>query len=87
MKYRALAKAYQFVKGSMTDPTREDAVWLTGGEKKKFTDKQLEKLNDCFADLVGKAQTKLESQGIDFDEMLKHMPKPAEPGEAIGDGN
>lgn len=87
MKYRALAKAYQFVKGSLTDPTREDAIWLTGGEKKKFTDKQLEKLNTCFADLVGKAQDKLESQGIDFDSMLKHMPKDNEPDEKIGDGN
>jgi hypothetical protein len=75
MKYRALAKAFQFVKGSTIDPVREDAIWLTGGEKKKFTDKQLDKLNICFADLVGKAQEKLESQGIDFEAMLKHMPK------------
>jgi len=78
MKYRALAKAYQFVKGSMTDPTREDAIWLTEGEKKKFTDKQLDKLNICFADLVEKAQAKLESQGLDFGAMLKNMPKPAD---------
>lgn len=79
MKYRVLAKAYQFVKGSLTDPTREDAIWLTGGEKKKFTDKQLDKLNTVYADLVEKAQEKLESQGIDFDEMLKHMPQPDAP--------
>lgn len=79
MKYRALAKAYQFVKGSLTDPTREDAIWLTGGEKKKFTDKQLDKLNTVYADLVEKAQAKLESQGIDFEEMLKHMPQPDAP--------
>ena len=84
MKYRALAKAYQFVKGSLTDPTREDAIWLTGGEKKKFTDKQLEKLNTCYADLVEKAQAKLESQGLDFDEMLKHMPQPDAPVGAPG---
>lgn len=75
MKYRALAKAFQFVKGSTVDPVREDAIWLTGGEKKKFTDKQLDKFNIYFADLVGKAQEKLESQGIDFEAMLKHMPK------------
>lgn len=86
MKYRALAKAYQFVKGSMTDPTREDAIWLTEGEKKKFTDKQLEKLNTCFADLVGKAQEKLESQGLNFEAMLKNMPVAAV-DDAIGDGN
>lgn len=78
MKYRALAKAYQFVKGSTVDPVAADAIWLTAGEKKKFTEKQLDKLNAVFADLVGKAQEKLESQGIDFDAMLRHMPMPAE---------
>lgn len=89
MKYRALAKAYQFVRGSMQDPTREDAIWLTGGERKKFTDKQLDKLNTCFADLVEKAQEKLEGQGIDFDAMLKHLPKsvPLPPEATDGEGD
>lgn len=74
MKYRLLAKAFLFVKGSQNDVTREDAIWLTEGEKKKFTEKQLDKLNTIVADLIEKAQDKLESQGIDFGAMLKHMP-------------
>ncbi len=76
MKYRALAKGFQFVKGSLTDPTREDAAWLTAGEKKKFTDKQLDKLNAAFAEVVSSMQEKLEKQGLDFEDMLKHLPKP-----------
>lgn len=86
MKYRALAKAYLFVKGSGTDPKPADAIWLTEGEKKKFTDKQLGKLNECFTDLVEKTQEKLESQGIDFEAMLKHMPQPDAPVGSAGPG-
>jgi len=74
MKYRVLAKTYLFVKGSQADVTREDAIWLTEGEKKKFTDKQCDRINTIVADLVEKAQDKLVSQGVDFDKLLKHMP-------------
>ena len=83
MKYRALAKGFQFVKGSLVDPVATDALWLTEGEKKKFTDKQLDKLNTCFADLVEKAQEKLESQGLDFSAMIKYLPKPPLPQESV----
>lgn len=76
MKYRVLAKAFLFIKGSQNDIAETDAPWLTEGEKKKFTTKQLDKLNTIFNDLVEKAQDKLESQGCDLGNMLKHMPPP-----------
>jgi len=76
MKYRVLAKAFLFIKGSQNDILPEDAKWLTAGEKKKFTDKQLDKLNTIFADLVDKAQDKLDQQGADLSGMIKHMPVP-----------
>ena len=87
MKYRLLAKAYLFVKGSQKDVSREDAIWLTEGEKKKFTDKQVDKLNGALEELVSKQQEKLESQGIDFEAMLKHMPLPDASAGSPGPGS
>lgn len=76
MKYRVIAKAFLFVNGSRRDIEESDAPWLTEGEKKKFTQKQLDKLNSMFADLVEKQADKLEQQGADLSEMLKRFPKP-----------
>jgi uncharacterized protein YcbK (DUF882 family) len=73
MKYRLIAKTFLFVKGSQKDPVREDAIWLTAGEKKKFTDKQLDKVNALFADMVEKAADKLESQGLETADVLKYL--------------
>jgi hypothetical protein len=74
MKYRLIAKAFMFVKGTQRDIEAGDAPWLTGGEKKKFTTKQLDKLNTMLTDMVEKAQDKLISQGVDFEAMFKFLP-------------
>jgi hypothetical protein len=64
MKYGNMAKIFQFTKGADGTPEREDAKWLTEGEKAKFADGQFQKFLDALAAHRESTRNKLVKKGV-----------------------
>lgn len=64
MRFRAMAKHFQFERGRTGTPMREDGTWLGGANRKPLTDNQLGKLEEALGELRAKQHEQLVKQKI-----------------------